>query len=299
MTTSMTSVDETRCLACSASSHHFKLYGHHDVEVTRESLPALERKFHDFAGYIFKGGVRICNNCGYGVMLTPPSPSQLRTYYTKQFWNGYSQRVANANQGKVSDKHKLRALWQVKTLEQVINISNLCSTLEIGAGDAHISQVLKQQVPSLFAAVCESGEQWQNYYKEKKLIHVADYFPFKSDNEYDLIIASHWLEHIIDVPGVLDEIYRMLKPGGALLIDVPNTAGTYWDYPHADIPHIHFFTKPSLKQILANAGFECSLVENYGITAKQSSEGRSIENDDFKKNDAGYSTRAIFLKPGL
>lgn len=44
--------------------------------------------------------------------------------------------------------------------------------------------------------------------------------PFKN-NTYDLILCNHVLEHIIDDIKALKEIYRVLKPGGKAILQVP------------------------------------------------------------------------------
>ena len=42
-----------------------------------------------------------------------------------------------------------------------------------------------------------------------------------SDNQYDLILCNHVLEHVPDDKKSLQELYRILKPGGKLLLTVP------------------------------------------------------------------------------
>ena len=44
--------------------------------------------------------------------------------------------------------------------------------------------------------------------------------PFKN-NTYDLILCNHVLEHIIDDIKAMKEIYRVLKPGGRAILQVP------------------------------------------------------------------------------
>jgi len=62
--------------------------------------------------------------------------------------------------------------------------------------------------------------------------------PFK-DEEFDMVVSVHSIEHIKNVMQVIEEIYRILKPGGIAKISVPHfcnpgayhfTHKTYWSY---------------------------------------------------------------------
>jgi len=44
--------------------------------------------------------------------------------------------------------------------------------------------------------------------------------PFK-DNDYDLIFCNHVLEHIPDDTKAMKELYRVLKPGGMAILQIP------------------------------------------------------------------------------
>lgn len=44
--------------------------------------------------------------------------------------------------------------------------------------------------------------------------------PFK-DNDYDVILCNHVLEHIPDDAKAMSEIYRILKPGGMAILQIP------------------------------------------------------------------------------
>lgn len=46
-----------------------------------------------------------------------------------------------------------------------------------------------------------------------------------SDSEFDLVLTSDTLEHVPDLPGALEEIERVLKPGGRHIFTVP----VVWD----------------------------------------------------------------------
>jgi SAM-dependent methyltransferase len=49
-------------------------------------------------------------------------------------------------------------------------------------------------------------------------------WPFVDDS-FDLVRASHLLEHLPDVVAFMDEVYRILKPNGRLVVRVPHYTG--------------------------------------------------------------------------
>ncbi len=66
--------------------------------------------------------------------------------------------------------------------------------------------------------------------------------PF-NDNEFDFVICNHVLEHVKDDHKALQEILRILKPGGMAILQVPmdmNMASTYED---------HTITSPKKREI--------------------------------------------------
>ena len=77
--------------------------------------------------------------------------------------------------------------------------------------------------------------------------------------EFDLVWCSEVLEHIPDVAEALYEVRRVLKPGGRLLLTVPNTGlrvrlrfERHFD-PLGQ--HVRFFTRRSLAHTLDATGF--------------------------------------------
>ena len=72
------------------------------------------------------------------------------------------------------------------------------------------------------------------------IIHDLNTFPYPfSNNEFDKVICNHILEHLDDIVKTINELYRIIKPGGILCIKVP-----YFAHPDAfrDPTHRRFFT---------------------------------------------------------
>jgi SAM-dependent methyltransferase len=86
-----------------------------------------------------------------------------------------------------------------------------------------------------------------------------------TDSSFDAVILWHVLEHLRDPADVLEEIGRILKPGGQLVLAVPNTAswqarmfGAGWF--HVDAPrHLFGFGHRGLMGLLQRTGYDIAL----------------------------------------
>ncbi len=102
-------------------------------------------------------------------------------------------------------------------------------------------------------------------------------FPYPFDDEYfDSISLLAVLEHLFDPDEVIIEAYRLLKPGGQIVLALPNLASftnrmriflgklpITSDDPGWDGGHLHYFTISAAKQLLIRNGFR---ITNLGIS---------------------------------
>ncbi len=70
---------------------------------------------------------------------------------------------------------------------------------------------------------------------------MAEELPFP-DSSVGVIHARQVMEHVEDLFGLMDKLYRVLHPSGKLIIDVP-----YWSSEGAfrDPTHVQFFSEKS------------------------------------------------------
>jgi SAM-dependent methyltransferase len=79
---------------------------------------------------------------------------------------------------------------------------------------------------------------------------------------FDVVTMWHSLEHVYDPVEVLRHVWRVLAPGGKLVLGVPNVGGAPrrwfgrswygWSLPH----HLTHFTPHTLRQAVEHAGFQ-------------------------------------------
>jgi SAM-dependent methyltransferase len=116
---------------------------------------------------------------------------------------------------------------------------------------------------------------------DARLIEDASVLPFK-DGSFDIGLMVEVLEHLFTPHHAVADMHRVLRPGGVLLVTVPNIS--YWrrrvdlalfgrwnpfgddlsvKQPWRD-PHIRFFNPRSMRQMLLGARFADVHVEGHG-----------------------------------
>ena len=109
----------------------------------------------------------------------------------------------------------------------------------------------------------------------------VDALPY-ADQSFDAVVCCWVLQHLEDPEGTIAELGRVLKPGGSLLLAVPNSPQPVrWvqEKVHAGhverqrskgqrfsyLPQIQFYNQPRLKRILRERGLEIDRWQGIGF----------------------------------
>lgn len=59
-------------------------------------------------------------------------------------------------------------------------------------------------------------------------IHTGDFFKIEPSRQYDVVMSFGFIEHFTDADSVVERHLQWLKPGGTLILGVPNFRGIYY-----------------------------------------------------------------------
>jgi SAM-dependent methyltransferase len=215
--------------------------------------------------YINKITISICRHCGLISQNPRRSQKYFNQYYSnKQYYGSYQQEV-NINR-KPDFCRNTRPVKIYKHINKYLAKTD--NILEIGAGlGDNLLYLQKKNYKNVFATDLNKNCQMllnkrgiECFEGNLKNYHIYD------KNQYNLIIASHLIEHLVHPERELEQISRMLKKNGMLYVLLPDVTS---DNPYSQftLPHIFYFSPETLKDMLTRNGFE--IVESFGTTDKE------------------------------
>jgi ubiquinone/menaquinone biosynthesis C-methylase UbiE len=184
--------------------------------------------------------------------------------------------------------------WPKNRVEAIIHsLEKGGVVLDVGCGNGHLLYQLKNKFERLI------GLEYSAHRLEQAKINLADFLfePVLGSAEdmniintssVDCIVSADTIEHIPDVYAATNELFRVLRPGGILVINTPNIAFLkkrllllIGRFPSTSQPneglgsdimfdggHLHYFTYRSLTLILEKAGFVIEARVGYGKLGK-------------------------------
>lgn len=173
--------------------------------------------------------------------------------------------------------------------------------LDVGCGGGYTCEFLAQrgaQVSGLDRSA-KALESAQDHAQSQGLSidyrqGTAESLPYQA-GEFDAVVCVDVLEHVSDLPQVVAEIYRVLKPGGIFLFDTINRTLKsklmmiwFLEYLAGEIPKgthdWNMFIKPAdLNALMADTGFSEIEMQGFDIQGKDKATGKfKIEVNDNK-----------------
>lgn len=203
-----------------------------------------------------------CKNCGLRVTQDAPGPLSSSAYYASEAYVSHS----NTKQGLIN---RLYQLVRTRTLSQKVKWVERCTRLrggrilDVGSGAGAFVAALRCAgwradglEPDPTARQVAINDFGITLMESNQLFKLPA-------GEFDAITLWHVLEHVHDLDGYMQAFRRLLKPGGRLLLALPNH--TSFDANHFqrwwaayDVPrHLYHFAPASIRHLAQRHGFDC------------------------------------------
>jgi SAM-dependent methyltransferase len=194
-----------------------------------------------------------CSSCGLLAQDPLPAPSDIASFYPASY-SAYNNDTIISWMSEGVFAQDARRISQL--------VPKDASILDVGCGNGRALLAMRHRGFRRLAGLEIDPAAAQRAKQSGLDVRCSELMDTDfADGSFDLIRMGHVIEHVLDPMATLHRAYRLLKPGGILMGETPNTDcldwrifKKYWGPLH--IPrHIFIFNDVNLRQALQRARF--------------------------------------------
>lgn len=227
--------------------------------------------FEDLSGQVGETSVLQCLRCGLGISM--PLIADVGFLYAGRDTQDFKQDGSRLGHAIKTVAFRQQATKLLAQLPQRPDRS-----LDFGCGSGQFTRALGD----LLGADRVTGSDFDTAppadLANRPYLPAADLGPHAGS--FDLVIAMHVLEHDDDAAGLLHRIADMARPGGTVVIEVPNIEcfwvalfGKAWDAWYLPFHRSHF-SRAALRALVEREGFQVLAEHDVCVPTM----GRSLSN---------------------
>lgn len=207
-----------------------------------------------------------CTECGLGFLDPRPSEDEIEqlyreAYFSDQYHDGIDLKSPQFKNVLSNEDHRIRFIRRIKKFGRL---------LDVGCGYGYFAAACREKGYDVHGV---DVSEWAAKHAVENLGIPVTVGPIDeiqlTEHAFDIVTMWHFFEHSPDPHGVLRNVDTWLKPGGMLVIDVPNYLSTDaqdtwehwvgWQLPY----HFWHFTYKSLSRLLLQHGFRIVEKKDY------------------------------------
>lgn len=153
-------------------------------------------------------------------MSTKPAEAPLHEYGEKYFQNyNYADRTL----GKYS-MYWFARRYYARLVRRFAPKRNTSRLLEMGSGLGHLLGLLEDEFKcvGIDIALYAAKQTQANAQKSSAAVVSADQLGFFANGSFDVVVALHLVEHLVDPQQAIRDVNRLLVDGGLFLYATPN-----------------------------------------------------------------------------
>jgi len=196
-----------------------------------------------------------CIGCSFRFTAHPPAPDQIGQYYQSDAYISHT----DSKKGIFNTIYQLirkKAVTSKRKLVTQYSHRHTGQLLDYGCGTGAFLMEMKSAGWQVQGMEPDPGAASRAAELTSSSISHPDQLSSLPGNAYDVVTMWHVLEHVHDLHGTLDQVKRILKHDGILIVAVPNHTSYDARYYAAhwaayDVPrHLHHFSPDSLSKLM-------------------------------------------------
>ena len=205
-----------------------------------------------------KNNIVACHQCQFVFTYNGADQADYDQYYS-QFSKYEHTDIPGTGGDTEDDRERFQKLITFLSEQK---ISKEAKVFDLGAASGGLLNKFREEGFTDLTGLDPSDGCVETMKKAGHKAHVGTVYNLNTSGQYDLVILSHVMEHVFDLQQAMGSIAKVIKPGGYLYIEIPDSE-RYCDYINSplqdfNLEHINHFSSFSLGKLTRLFNFQKS-----------------------------------------